>query len=72
MKSNVGRGDRLVRLVLGVATLVAGILDLFPDTLLNQISIGAGIVLLATAALSFCPIYRFLGIRSDNSDKAMY
>ena len=58
MLHNMGRIDRAVRLVLGIALL--GLFGALPSpwrylTLL-------GLVLLATAFTGFCPLYRVLGI----------
>lgn len=55
MKTNVGSIDRLARVVIGLLLI----------TLAAMGSIGAwgwiGIVPLATAAFSFCPLYTLLG-----------
>ncbi len=55
MTANVGTIDRIARAVLGLALLAATLTG----------AIGAwgwiGVVPLATAAFSFCPLYRVLG-----------
>ena len=56
MKANLGKIDRILRFVLGAvlvglaAAKIIGILGFL------------GIILLATAFMNFCPIYRLLGI----------
>ena len=63
MKSNLGNLDRALRffvgavLVLLVATKVIGLWDLI------------GLVLIATALINFCPIYKIFGIHTNKADK---
>ena len=61
--SNLGNLDRIVRAVLGLALIAAPFLAGWPTTALG-ISVGIGVVLAATAAFSFCPIYALLGLSS--------
>lgn len=67
MAVNVGKTDRLLRLVAGVvligAPLIGG-MGLFGMTWLNYVMIVAGIVMLATSAMRFCPLYTIFGIRT--------
>ncbi|KAF0130637.1 MAG: hypothetical protein FD155_1447 [Bacteroidetes bacterium] len=57
MKKNVGSVDQIVRIVIGLAIGVAGIM--------YQSWWGlVGIVPLATALLNFCPFYPLLGIKT--------
>lgn len=67
MKSNVGTLDRGVRLILGIFLLampfVSG-LALFGGTVATIISVVLGIVLIATAGMKFCPLYRLLGVQT--------
>jgi hypothetical protein len=62
--SNVGTFDRIVRVMLGVTLiaipLVAG------WALWSGIVAAIGVVLLATAALSYCPIYALFGLGSKH------
>ena len=60
MRPNLGTFDRIVRVVLGVMLL--GLYGALPSpwryfTLF-------GIILIATAMLSYCPIYHVLGLRT--------
>jgi len=61
MNANVGRTDKIVRLVLALVAfgfaLVAGI-----GTALGIVLLLVGVVLAATAFSGFCPIYRVLGM----------
>ncbi|MCE8007501.1 DUF2892 domain-containing protein [Aestuariivita sp.] len=67
MTANVGTLDRLVRLILGIVLLAAPFVSgsvLFQSTTLFVASILVGLVLIATSALKFCPLYRLLGLRT--------
>jgi hypothetical protein len=57
MKKNVGTVDRIVRVVVGIALLAWMAMT---GNLLGLI----GIVPLATAALSWCPLYSPLGLNT--------
>lgn len=61
MKSNMCNMDRIVRAVIGIVLIGA--------TLTGAIGMWGwlGVVLLATAAFSFCPLYAMLGIDSCNA-----
>lgn len=61
--SNLGNLDRIIRAILGLALIAAPFLAGWPTTGL-VISAGIGVVLVATAAFSFCPIYAVLGLSS--------
>lgn len=57
---NVGRTDRIVRVVAGLFLLVLALFALEGTwALLAGL---ASVVLVATAFVSFCPIYRLLGL----------
>lgn len=67
MTVNVGTRDRLVRLVIGAVLLAAPFVTnfaLFTNTTVTTISVVVGIVLLATSAIRFCPLYRIFGLRT--------
>lgn len=57
MTRNVGNTDRIVRLILGIAVIVAG--------LAFQSWLGAlGLILIGTAVVGFCPIYTLVGLNT--------
>ena len=58
MKSNVGNLDRVIRLVLGIGIAIGGIIF---ESYWGII----GVVILATAVFSFCPLYAMLGIKTS-------
>lgn len=67
MIANVGTPDRLIRLVIGAALIVAALLSgwpLFASVALTWVAIVVGVVLIATALFSFCPLYRLLGVKT--------
>jgi hypothetical protein len=55
MLKNVGNADRYIRIVLGIAFIISGVL-------LQSWWGLIGLVLILTAGLSFCPIYAVLGL----------
>jgi len=65
--TNVGTVDRAVRIVVGLILLAAPFLSgaaLFQSGAATGVAVVAGIVLIATSAMKFCPLYRVLGIQT--------
>lgn len=65
MLANVGSVDRAVRFVLGLLLLLAVFLPVFSmaDHPLLQWGAGlVGVVLITTALMRFCPLYRLFGL----------
>jgi hypothetical protein len=63
---NVGKIDRIVRYALGVLLIVAPFLSgasLFQGAM-TWVSVAVGVVLIATAGMKFCPLYRILGVNT--------
>ena len=58
MLKNVGSIDRNIRIVLGIAIIIAGVL-------LNSWWGVIGIVPLLTAGLNFCPLYSLIGVSTS-------
>lgn len=63
---NVGLIDRIIRAVLGVGLIWAALTkSLFPALFAGPVmmwgAVFVGAVLLITAAVSFCPLYRAMG-----------
>ncbi|MFT4782642.1 MAG: hypothetical protein ACI9IV_000371 [Paracoccaceae bacterium] len=67
MTANVGTIDRVLRAILGILLIA---LPFVSDLLVVQGPIGAsvsvivGLVMLATSAMRFCPLYRIMGVRT--------
>ncbi len=57
MKCNVGKADRILRIILGIVIIAVG---LYYGSWWGVI----GVILLITAVVSWCPIYRLLGFSS--------
>ncbi len=57
MKPNIGNTDRIIRAVVGIALLLIGFLVPMSSVVLQVIIVLLGVLLLATAALRFCPVY---------------
>jgi hypothetical protein len=61
MPENVGNIDRILRIIIGV-----GLISLYffgPKTAWGWI----GVIPLATASISWCPIYKFVNINTNKS-----
>lgn len=56
MVANVGKSDRMIRILLGIVLL--SLVFVGPQTLWGLI----GIIPLATAFINFCPVYQALGL----------
>lgn len=56
MEANIGKTDRIIRIVAGL--LLLSLVFIGPQTLWGLV----GIILLATAFINFCPAYKLLGM----------
>lgn len=61
MSHNEGSTDRILRVVLALAAVVAGV-TVGGGTAVGIVLLVVAGVLLVTAATGFCPLYRVLGI----------
>lgn len=57
MNCNVGNADRIVRALVGIALVAGWLLGWTEGVLVTALGV-IGIVLLATSAVRFCPLYR--------------
>lgn len=67
MTSNIGTIDRGLRLILGLVLLAAPFVSgmaLFASSTATIISVIAGLVMVGTSAMKFCPLYRILGVQT--------
>ncbi|MGB7240859.1 MAG: DUF2892 domain-containing protein [Sulfitobacter sp.] len=67
MTTNLGTIDRAFRLLLGIVLLAAPYasgLAIFESSTATIVSVIAGIVMVVTSAIKFCPLYRIFGIRT--------
>lgn len=58
MEANVGKTDRMIRIVVGIALL--SLIFVGPKTMWGLV----GLVPLATAFINFCPAYKLLGLNA--------
>jgi len=68
MSTNEGPIDRLVRVVAGVVAVV-GALVVGPASVLGIALFVVAAVLIVTAAVGFCPLYRLVGINTCPAPK---
>ena len=63
---NVGKIDRVLRYILGALLIVAPFLSgaAFFEGAMTWVSVAVGVVLIATAGMKFCPLYRILGVNT--------
>ena len=62
MKRNESNQDRGIRAVVGIIALLMGLFAV--GGFLRALLIIVGLVLVITAAVGFCPLYRLLGINT--------
>lgn len=65
--ANLGSLDRLLRIVIGSVLIVLPYLyapAILQGPTARWVALAVGIILIATALIRFCPIYRLLGINS--------
>jgi hypothetical protein len=71
LMSNVGTIDRIVRAIVGLGLLIVPFVASWPALVL-AISVLVGLILIATAVISFCPIYALLGLSSKPSGRVTH
>ena len=64
MNKNVGSIDKVIRLVLGFGLAAWAVLGMGLGSIMSFIALAVGAILIATALMSFCPLFRILGISS--------
>ena len=60
MKKNVGKIDKVVRIILAFALIVAAV-AIPLEGVLQYVLIALGVVFLVTAFVGFCPLYTVVG-----------
>ncbi|HBJ72513.1 MAG TPA: DUF2892 domain-containing protein [Actinobacteria bacterium] len=66
MHTNESTVDRVIRVVLAAVAVVVALL-VGAGSVLGIILFIVAAILLVTAAVGFCPIYRILGVRTNRS-----
>ncbi|MBD3665425.1 YgaP family membrane protein [Sulfitobacter aestuariivivens] len=65
MTANLGSPDRLLRAILGIALIVLPLLNMpaiWSSSALAYGSIAVGLILVLSALIRFCPLYRIFGV----------
>lgn len=65
MTANLGNLDRAIRAILGLVLIIAPLLNMpaiWSSAAMGYGSMAVGVVLVLTALVRFCPLYRILGI----------
>jgi len=65
MTANLGSPDRVIRVLIGALLIALPLLnqpDIWTNMTWTYASIAVGIVLIATAIIRFCPLYRVFGL----------
>ncbi|MEM5519079.1 DUF2892 domain-containing protein [Sulfitobacter sp. AS59] len=65
MNANLGNLDRVIRIILGLALIVAPLLNIpavWSSAVLSYGSMAVGFILVITGLFRFCPLYRIFGI----------
>jgi Protein of unknown function (DUF2892) len=61
MKRNLGNADRIIRVGIAVSAVIgAGVVGF--GSLLGIVLLVVAVVMVVTAAIGFCPLYRILGL----------
>lgn len=68
MKANEGTIDRIIRAVVGAAALL-GAFAIGSGSVAFALLLVVGAILIVTAAVGFCPLYRVLGINTRPAAK---
>jgi len=64
---NVGSVDKIIRLAVGAGAAAWGLLSVGLSSTMGVVALIVGAVLILTAVLNFCPLFRLLGISSFRS-----
>ena len=65
MSRNESNLDRMIRVAVAVIAIVAGV-AVGSSSLLGIVLFVVAVVMLVTAAVGFCPLYRLMRIRTDH------
>ena len=69
MKKNMGIADRVIRIVIAVVIAILYFTKTEPVTdTVGMVLLVIGAVLLLTALINFCPLYKLLGIKTHKTE----
>jgi type IV secretory pathway TrbD component len=70
MTTNVGTADRVIRVVLAVVAAIVGF-SVGAGSVLGIVLLVVAAVLLVTAAVGFCPLYRLVGLSTSKAKQPL-
>ncbi len=70
MTANVGTADRVIRVVLAVVAAIVGF-SVGAGSVLGIVLLVVAAVLLVTAAVGFCPLYRLVGLSTSKAKQPL-
>ena len=62
MNKNIGNMDRLIRIILGLALIIWGVITM------NYLG-AIGLILVATALAQRCPAYKVIGVKTNKGEE---
>lgn len=62
MNKNIGSTDRIIRIILGLALIIWGIISI------NYFG-AIGLILIATALAKRCPAYTIIGVKTNKNEQ---
>ncbi|WP_160060859.1 YgaP family membrane protein [Psychromonas sp. L1A2] len=62
MNKNIGNMDRLIRIILGLALIIWGVITM------NYLG-AIGLILVATALAKRCPAYKVIGVKTNKDEE---
>ncbi|MCC5915719.1 MAG: DUF2892 domain-containing protein [Cryomorphaceae bacterium] len=69
MKKNMGTTDKLIRVLIALAIGAAYFLGWISGTL-TIVLLAVAVVFILTSAVSFCPLYTIIGVKTCKIDQA--
>ena len=63
MKKNMGKTDRMIRLIIAVVAAILYFTGTIAGTL-GLVALIVSVIFVLTSLISFCPLYRLLGLSS--------
>lgn len=63
MKNNMGKADRMIRVLIAIAVLILFWQDVISGVL-AYVLIAISVIFLLTSLVSFCPLYTIFGIKT--------
>lgn len=62
MNKNIGNTDRIIRIILGLALIIWGVISI------NYFGV-IGLVFIVTALVKRCPVYTIIGVKTNKDEQ---